>query len=82
MAVGRFQVMATLQAARAYVLGKPVDEAGEIKATKFYPIHRKAPAFTEEKGEIEILETGIKSIDLLSFAKRRQGWIIRGSRRR
>jgi F-type H+-transporting ATPase subunit beta len=47
------------------VLGKPVDEAGEIKAVKFYPIHRKAPTFTEERGEIEILETGIKSIDLL-----------------
>ncbi len=47
------------------VLGQAVDGKGEIKAAKSYPIHRKAPVLIQEKGEIEILETGIKTIDLL-----------------
>jgi F-type H+/Na+-transporting ATPase subunit beta len=47
------------------VLGQPIDEKGEIKAKKYYSIHGKSPALQQEKGDIEILETGIKSIDLL-----------------
>lgn len=46
------------------VLGQPIDEAGEIQAdTK--PIHKSAPSFAEQAGGEEILETGIKVIDLL-----------------
>ena len=47
------------------VLGDAIDEAGDVKATKYMPIHRKAPAFSEQSTEKEILETGIKVIDLL-----------------
>jgi F-type H+/Na+-transporting ATPase subunit beta len=47
------------------VLGHPVDEAGPINAKKFYPIHRLAPAVTEQNTNLEMLETGIKVIDLL-----------------
>ncbi len=47
------------------VIGKPVDELGELKATKFYPIHRPAPSFEEQSTETKMLETGIKVIDLL-----------------
>ncbi|MFH1180865.1 MAG: F0F1 ATP synthase subunit beta [bacterium] len=47
------------------VLGQPIDNLGEIKAKKYYPIHRQSPPLTEQKGDIEILETGIKAIDLL-----------------
>jgi F-type H+/Na+-transporting ATPase subunit beta len=47
------------------VIGKPVDELGELKATKFYPIHRPAPSFDDQSTETKMLETGIKVIDLL-----------------
>lgn len=47
------------------VLGHPVDEAGPINAKKFYPIHRHAPTVTEQNTNLEMLETGIKVIDLL-----------------
>jgi F-type H+/Na+-transporting ATPase subunit beta len=47
------------------VIGEPVDQLGEIKATKFYPIHRPAPSFDEQSTETKMLETGIKVIDLL-----------------
>lgn len=47
------------------VVGKPVDEAGEIKAEVSYPIHRNPPLFKNLSTRIEILETGIKVIDLL-----------------
>ena len=48
------------------VIGEPIDEKGEIPAdVERVPIHRKAPAFTEIKPSTEILETGIKVIDLL-----------------
>jgi F-type H+/Na+-transporting ATPase subunit beta len=47
------------------VVGRPVDEKGPIKADKFYPIHRPAPSFTDQSTKIEILETGVKVIDLL-----------------
>jgi len=52
------------------VLGQPIDEAGEVKAKEFYPIHREAPSFEEQSTEQEMLETGIKVVDLLApYAK-------------
>ncbi|MCD6266825.1 MAG: F0F1 ATP synthase subunit beta [Thermotoga sp. 4484_232] len=48
------------------VIGEPIDEKGEIKAEDWWPIHRPAPKITEQSTEIEILETGIKVIDLLA----------------
>ena len=52
------------------VTGEPVDEAGPINAKKFYPIHRKAPEFDQLSTSAEILETGIKVIDLMApYAK-------------
>jgi len=47
------------------VLGEPVDEKGEIGAELRLPIHRAAPSFAEQAAEMEILETGIKVIDLI-----------------
>jgi F-type H+-transporting ATPase subunit beta len=47
------------------VVGRPVDEMGEIKAEKSLPIHREAPLFTEQNTSVEVLETGIKVVDLL-----------------
>ncbi len=52
------------------VLGKPIDGLGETKADEYLPIHRKAPAFNQQKASTEILETGIKVVDLLApYAK-------------
>jgi len=48
------------------VTGDPVDEAGPLNTKKRYPIHRDAPAFEDLKTEPEILETGIKVIDLMA----------------
>jgi F-type H+-transporting ATPase subunit beta len=47
------------------VLGNPVDEAGPIGAEKSMPIHREPPAYDEQSTQTEILETGIKVIDLI-----------------
>jgi len=47
------------------VVGKPVDEMGPIDAEVHLPIHREAPSFTEQSTSIELLETGIKVVDLL-----------------
>ena len=47
------------------VVGRPVDGLGDIDAAKTAPIHRPAPAFTEQDTEVNVLETGIKVIDLL-----------------
>ncbi|HYK90270.1 MAG TPA: F0F1 ATP synthase subunit beta [Acidobacteriota bacterium] len=47
------------------VIGQPVDQLGDVKATKFYPIHRPAPSFEDQSTETKMLETGIKVIDLL-----------------
>lgn len=47
------------------VVGRPVDGLGELKSDKTMPIHRPAPAFTEQDTEVRVLETGIKVIDLL-----------------
>ena len=47
------------------VLGDPQDEAGPIGEDKRMPIHREAPSFEEQAATLEILETGIKVIDLI-----------------
>jgi F-type H+-transporting ATPase subunit beta len=47
------------------VLGDPIDEAGPIGATESAPIHRPAPSYDEQSGATELLETGIKVIDLI-----------------
>src|SRR2546426_200680 len=52
------------------LLGNPIDERGPASATEFWPIHRPAPAFEEQSAATEILETGMKVIDLICpFAK-------------
>ena len=47
------------------VLGKPVDDMGEVDAVRLDPIHRPAPSYDEQAASLEILETGIKVIDLV-----------------
>jgi F-type H+-transporting ATPase subunit beta len=52
------------------VIGDPIDERGPIGNKKTLPIHRSAPAFSEQSTEAEVLITGIKVIDLLApYAK-------------
>jgi F-type H+/Na+-transporting ATPase subunit beta len=52
------------------VLGEPIDEQGPIETDQFLPIHRPAPTFAEQALSQELLETGIKVIDLICpFAK-------------
>ena len=48
------------------VLGKPVDEKGDVEAATRYPIHRPAPPFSEQSTHVEVFETGIKVIDLIA----------------
>ena len=48
------------------VVGEPVDERGEVGASKKYPIHRPAPEFVDQSTETEVLVTGIKVVDLLA----------------
>ncbi|WP_027183655.1 F0F1 ATP synthase subunit beta [Desulfovibrio inopinatus] len=47
------------------VVGRPVDELGPIDTDKYLPIHREAPSFVEQSTKVELLETGIKVVDLL-----------------
>lgn len=47
------------------VLGEPVDNAGDINAETKLPIHRESPSLVEQNTDVEILETGIKAIDLI-----------------
>ncbi len=47
------------------VVGRPVDELGPIKSDKTMSIHRGAPAFVDQNTKVEVLETGIKVVDLL-----------------
>ncbi|HBG51834.1 MAG TPA: F0F1 ATP synthase subunit beta, partial [Gammaproteobacteria bacterium] len=52
------------------VLGNPVDEVGEVQCEERWQIHRAAPSYEEQSGSTDLLETGIKVIDLLCpFAK-------------
>ena len=47
------------------VLGQPVDNKGPVNTEKRYPIHRPAPSLQDQSTELEMLETGIKVVDLL-----------------
>jgi F-type H+-transporting ATPase subunit beta len=47
------------------VIGNPVDEGGPVNTKERWPIHREAPTFAEQATDTEILETGIKVVDLL-----------------
>lgn len=47
------------------VLGQPIDNKPAPKCKEYFPIHRKAPEFSEQATDTEILETGIKVVDLL-----------------
>lgn len=47
------------------LLGQPIDDAGPVEAQEHWPIHRSAPAYDEQESATEILETGIKVIDLI-----------------
>jgi F-type H+-transporting ATPase subunit beta len=47
------------------VVGRPVDEQGPISTENMLPIHRPAPSFTDQSTSIELLETGVKVIDLM-----------------
>jgi F-type H+-transporting ATPase subunit beta len=52
------------------VIGEPIDEKGPVEAKERRPIHRAAPEFVEQSTESEMLETGIKVVDLLApYAK-------------
>ena len=65
------------------VTGDPVDNKGEVKFTKRYPIHRKAPDLVDQDTKASILETGIKVIDLdLSVFAGWKGRRVRRRRRR
>ncbi|GAX89610.1 F0F1 ATP synthase subunit beta [Effusibacillus lacus] len=48
------------------VLGETIDEQGPVEVTERHPIHRPAPEYTDLSTKVEILETGIKVIDLLA----------------
>jgi len=48
------------------VVGEPVDERGPIDAKMHFPIHRQAPDFVEQSTSVEVLETGIKVVDLIA----------------
>lgn len=47
------------------VLGDPVDEKGDVATPEAWPIHRRAPSYIDQAATVEILETGIKVIDLI-----------------
>ncbi|HEY0661818.1 MAG TPA: F0F1 ATP synthase subunit beta [Lysobacter sp.] len=52
------------------VLGRPIDEAGPVQATDHWEIHRAAPSYEDQSSTNDLLETGIKVIDLMCpFAK-------------
>jgi F-type H+-transporting ATPase subunit beta len=48
------------------VLGEPIDNRGPVDADTYYPIHRQAPSFEQQATTAEILETGLKVIDLIA----------------
>lgn len=62
------------------VIGKTIDGQEEVKAKKFYPIHRPSPTITEQETKPVILETGIKVIDLISpFLKGAKAGVFGGA---
>ncbi len=48
------------------VLGRPIDNLGDVQAEEYYPIHRPAPPLAEQSTRVEVFETGIKVIDLIA----------------
>jgi len=48
------------------VVGEPIDEMGKIKTDTYYPIHRDPPSFVDQETTTEILETGLKVVDMLA----------------
>jgi F-type H+-transporting ATPase subunit beta len=48
------------------VLGEPIDNLGEVKADLYWPIHRPAPSLEDQETTAQVLETGLKVIDLIS----------------
>jgi F-type H+-transporting ATPase subunit beta len=62
------------------VFGEVIDKKQPLKATKRYPIHRNSPSFVEQETKQEILETGIKVIDLIApFIKGRKIGVFGGA---
>lgn len=62
------------------VLGQPIDEKGEVKASMYYPIHRPAPSFEEQSTRVEVFETGVKVVDLIApFTKGGKTGILGGA---
>ena len=53
-------------AACSMVIGDPLDNLGDVEAEERWPIHREAPAFEEQETSIQMLETGIKVVDLVA----------------
>ncbi len=47
------------------VLGNPIDDAGDVKTEERWPIHRKPPAYEDQAAATQLLETGVKVIDLI-----------------
>ena len=63
------------------VCGRAVDEKGEVKADKYYAIHRPAPTLVDQDTSASILETGIKVIDLICpFTQRGKSGCLRWCR--
>ena len=62
------------------VLGNPIDEKGDIGEKERQPIHKNPPSYTDQAGSNELLETGIKVIDLMfpfgSSCTWRKRWIV------
>ena len=59
------------------VLGNPIDECGPIGEDEQMPIHRKPPSYMDQSLSDDLLETGIKVIDLICpFCKGWKNWII------
>jgi len=54
------------------VMGNPLDKLGEVKTTEKWPIHRSPPSFEEQETSTQVLETGLKVVDLIvPFTRRR-----------
>lgn len=48
------------------VLGRPVDNKGDVQSDLYYPIHRPAPEFADQSTRVEVFETGLKVVDLIA----------------
>jgi F-type H+-transporting ATPase subunit beta len=62
------------------VTGEPLDDIGEVKASDYWPIHQDPPAFNEQQATVEMFETGIKVVDLVTpFAKGGKAGLLGGA---